>query len=50
MPDVVGESLDRAVLQTGLEHLIACEGVAAVVLFGARAQDTARPIATSIWP
>ena len=43
LPEALGQGLNRAALQAGLEQLIACDGVAAVVLFGSRAQGTARP-------
>ena len=43
LPDALGKGLDRAMLQAGLEQLIACDGVAAVVLFGSRALGTAQP-------
>jgi predicted nucleotidyltransferase len=34
--------LDITLLKQGLQRLIVCEGVGAVVLFGSRAQGTAR--------
>ena len=42
LPDQLGEGLDRDTLLAGLQRLIACEGVLAVVMFGSRAQGTAR--------
>ena len=42
LPEALWQGLDQAVLQSGLEPLIACDGVAAVVLFGSRAEGTAR--------
>mgnify|MGYP001318582235 CR=1 FL=1 len=42
LPTQLGQGLDRNALQAGLERLIPCEGVGAVVLFGSRAQGTAR--------
>ena len=42
LPDQLGEGLDRAALQSGLQRLNACDGVGAVVLFGSRGQGTAR--------
>ena len=42
LPNQLGEGLDRAALQSGLQRLIACDGVGAVVLFGSRGQGTAR--------
>ena len=42
LPTQLGNGLDREALQAGLERLITCEAVGAVVLFGSRAQGTAR--------
>ena len=42
LPDQLGQGLNQDALQTGLERLIAYEDVGAVVLFGSRAQGTAR--------
>ena len=42
LPDQLGQGINRDAVQAGLERLIACDGVAAVVLFGSRAQGTAR--------
>ena len=42
LPDQLGEGLDRDTLLAGLQRLIACEGVRALVMFGSRAQGTAR--------
>ena len=42
LPDELGPGLDRERLFAGLEQLLACEGIQAVVLFGSRANGTAR--------
>ena len=42
LPDRLGQGLDRTTLLAGLQRLIACEDVGAVILFGSRAQGTAR--------
>ena len=42
LPDQLGNGIDKDRLEVGLQRLIACEGVGAVVLFGSRALGTAR--------
>jgi len=42
LPEHLGRGLDREALEPGLGRLIVCEGVKAVILFGSRAQGTAR--------
>lgn len=42
LPKQLGGGLDITLLKQGLQRLIVCEGVGAVVLFGSRAQGTAR--------
>ena len=42
LPKQLGRGLDREALEPGLERLVVCEGVKAVILFGSRAQCTAR--------
>ena len=42
LPDQLGDGIDRDRLDEGLQRLIACEGVGAVLLFGSRALGTAR--------
>ena len=42
LPDQLGDGIDRDRLEVGLQRLIACEGVGAVLLFGSRALGTAR--------
>ena len=42
LPDQLGDGVDRERLEEGLQRLIACEGVGAVLLFGSRAMGTAR--------
>ena len=42
LPKQLGDSMDVELLKQGLQRLIVCEGVGAVVLFGSRAQGTAR--------
>ena len=42
LPDQLGDGVDKDQLNEGLQRLIACEGVGAVVLFGSRALGTAR--------
>ena len=42
LPDQLGDGIDRDRLEEGLQRLIACEGVGAVLLFGSRAMGTAR--------
>ena len=42
LPKQLGDGLDIALLKQGLQRLIDCDGVGAVILFGSRAQDTAR--------
>lgn len=42
MPKQLGDGIDIALLKQGLQRLMACEGVGAVILFGSRPQGTAR--------
>ena len=42
LPKQLGDGLDIALLKQGLQRLIDCDGVGAVILFGSRAQCTAR--------
>ena len=42
LPDQLGDGVDRDRLEEGLQRLITCEGVGAVLLFGSRALGTAR--------
>ena len=42
LPKQLGDGIDIALLKQGLQRLIVCEGVGAVILFGSRPQDTAR--------
>jgi len=42
LPDQLGDGINRDRLDEGLQRLIACEGVGAVLLFGSRALATAR--------
>ena len=42
LPDQLGDGVDNDQLYEGLQRLIACEGVGAVLLFGSRALGTAR--------
>ena len=42
LPDQLGDGIDRDRLEVGLQRLITCEGVGAVLLFGSRALGTAR--------
>ena len=42
VPDQLGDGMDKDLLEAGLNRLIACEGVGAVLLFGSRALGTAR--------
>ena len=42
LPDQLGDGVDKDQLDEGLQRLIACEGVGAVLLFGSRALGTAR--------
>ena len=42
LPDQLGDGVDKDQLEVGLQRLITCEGVGAVVLFGSRALGTAR--------
>lgn len=42
LPDQLGDGIDRDRMQEGLQRLLACEGVRAVLLFGSRAMGTAR--------
>lgn len=42
LPTQLGQGLDQDALQAGLQRLIDCEDVGAVVLFRSRAQGTAR--------
>ncbi|QNJ13168.1 hypothetical protein SynA18461_00514 [Synechococcus sp. A18-46.1] len=42
LPKQLGDGIDLALLKQGLQRLIVYEGVGTVVLFGSRAQDTAR--------
>ena len=42
LPDQLGDGINRDRLVEGLQRLITCEGVGAVVLFGSRAFGTAR--------
>ena len=41
LPKQLGDGGDDELLKQGLQRLIACEGVRAVILFGSRAQGTA---------
>ena len=41
-PDPLGDGVDKDQLYEGLQRLITCEGVGAVLLFGSRALGTAR--------
>ena len=43
LPEQLGEGLDRDLVNKGLQRLIACDGVGAVVMFGSRALGNARP-------
>ena len=38
LPEQLGEGLDRDLVNKGLQRLIACDGVGAVVMFGSRAR------------
>ncbi|QNJ16040.1 hypothetical protein SynA1840_00488 [Synechococcus sp. A18-40] len=42
LPKQLGDRMDVELLKKGLQRLIVCEGVGAVILFGSRAQVTAR--------
>ena len=42
VPQQLGDGMDKDLLEAGLQRLIACEGVGAVLLFGSRASGTAR--------
>ena len=42
MPKQLGDGIDIELLKQGLQRLIVCRNVGAVVLFGSRAQGTAR--------
>ena len=42
LPKQLGDGIDIALLKQGLQRLIVCEGVGAVILFGSRPQGTAR--------
>lgn len=42
LPKQLGDGMDVELLMQGLQRLIVCDGVGAVVLFGSRAQGTAR--------
>ena len=42
LPDQIGDGMNRDHLHEGLQRLVACEGVGAVLLFGSRALGTAR--------
>ena len=42
LPKQLGDGLDITLLKQGLQRLIVCEGVGAVILFGSRPQGTAR--------
>ncbi len=42
LPKQLGDGIDIALLKQGLQRLIVCEGVMAVILFGSRAQGMAR--------
>ena len=42
VPQQLGDRMDKDLLKAGLQRLIACEGVGAVLLFGSRALGTAR--------
>ena len=41
LPKQLGDGMDVELLRQGLQRLIVCDGVGAVVLFGSRAQGTA---------
>ena len=43
LPEQLGEGLDRDLVNQGLQDLIECDGVGAVVMFGSRALGSARP-------
>ena len=42
LPKQLGDGMDVELLRQGLQRLSVCDGVGAVVLFGSRAQGTAR--------
>ena len=42
VPQQLGDGVDKELLEAGLQRLIGCEGVGAVLLFGSRALGTAR--------
>ena len=42
LPKQLGDGVDIELLKQGLQRLIVCEGVGAVILFGSRPQGTAR--------
>ena len=42
LPEQLGEGLDRDLVSKGLQRLIKCDGVGAVVMFGSRALGNAR--------
>ena len=42
LPIQLGDGIDIALLKQGLQRLIVCEGVGAVIMFGSRAQGAAR--------
>ena len=42
LPKQLGDGMDVELLKQGLQRLIVCEGVGAVILFGSRPQGTAR--------
>jgi len=42
LPEQLGQGINRDAVQAGIERLINCDGVRTVVLFGSRAQGTAR--------
>ena len=48
LPEQLGEGLDRDLVNKGLQRLIECDGVGAVVML-ARCLGNARPIQTWIW-
>ena len=43
LPEHLGEGLDRDLVNKGLQRLIACDGVGAVVMFGSRELGNSRP-------
>ena len=50
VPQQLGDGMYKDLLEAGLQRLIACDGVGAVLLFGSRRWGRLEPIPTWIWP